>query len=335
MSSRDQTGRVVALTGAAEFLGRELCNRLLHDPGCRKVLIIDVREPALSSPKIEYIPIDLTLPNAGRELEAVFARFRVDTLVHQAFLSHPIHDLDYAHELQVIGTLHLLHAATSNGLRKVIMEGSTMVYGARPDNPNFITEDAELRGIPDCPQVADLIAAEKALWEYAARSPQTTVTCLRLASMLGRNSDGFMIRMLSHPLVPTVLGFDPLVQFVHESDALEALWLALQRDAPGAFNIAGDGVVPLSVAIRCAGRLPLPIPHGLTDRLGGFLWTCQLSDTPAALFDYLRYLWVTDTARARSVLGFAPRFTSLQALQNFAALHRMLPQRPIGTGERP
>lgn len=334
MASPEQPGRVVALTGAAEFLGRELCNRLLHDPRCRRVVVIDVREPHLAGAGLEYVQLDLTSPNAGRELEAVFARYRVDTLVHQAFLSHPIHDLDYAHELQVIGTLHLLHAASSAGLGKVIMEGSTMVYGARPDNPNFIHEDAPLRGVSNCPQVADLIAAEQALWEFAGRSQKTTVTCLRLASMLGLHSDGFMIRQLSRPLVPTVMGFDPLFQFVHESDALDALWLAWERDCPGAFNIAGDGVVPLSVAIRSAGRLPLPIPHLLSERLGGFLWACQLSDTPVAFFDYLRYLWVADTTRARRELGFRPRFSSSQALQNFTLLHRMLPEVP-GAGGPP
>jgi UDP-glucose 4-epimerase len=294
-----------------------------HDNRYRKILALDVREPFRIGRRTQYCHIDLTSPEAGQELAELFRAQQVDGLVHLAFLSSPIHDAAYAHELQAIGTMHLLNAASAAGLSKVVMLGTTMSYGARPDNPNFLLEDAPLQGVPGCAQVSDLIEAEKEAWEFSRKNPGTVVTVLRMASMLGANVDGFMARLLSRSTVPTVMGYDPLLQFVHEVDALDALKRAVDQDHPGAFNIAADGVLPYSTVLRLGGRIPLPVPAFLVNRLGGFLWALQATETPPCFLDYLRYLWVTDSAKAKTDLGFAPKYTSRETLLTFIRLGRL------------
>jgi UDP-glucose 4-epimerase len=149
------------------------------------------------------------------------------------------------------------------------------------------------------------------------------VTALRLAPILGPTMDNYVARWLSRRLVPTVMGHDPLVQLLHEVDAIAALKLAIDRDAPGAFNIAGEGVLPISTIIKLAGRIHLPIPHPLFVRLAGLLWLAQLSEAPPAFVAALRYLCVVDGARAREALGFRPLYSTRDAVLDFEGALRL------------
>jgi UDP-glucose 4-epimerase len=130
-------------------------------------------------------------------------------------------------------------------------------------------------------------------------------------------------RYLARKVVPTMMGFDPLVQFLHEADAIAALHLALLRDAPGTFNIVGDGVLPLSTVIKLAGRVALPIPHPVADTLVGLGWMAQLVDAPPSFLKYLRFLCVADAKKAREVMGFRAAYTSREALLDFVNAERL------------
>ena len=313
----DPRKRAVAVTGTSEFLGASLLGLMETDPRYERLLAVDVREPARLGQKTRFAAVDLSTPDAGSELAEIFEAQGIDTLVHLAFLSNPSHDAAYAHEMQVAGTMHLLNAASAAGLRKVVVQGSTMSYGARPDNPNFLTEGSPLQAPSDCAFVEDLIDVEQQVQAFRERQPNTVCTLLRMGSMLGAEVDTFMARMLGSSVVPTVMGHDPLLQFVHEDDALRALKLVCDEDHDGVFNIVADGVLPLSTVLAIAGRLPLPIPGPLADRLGGFLWAFQAINIPPALLDYLRYLWVADGSHSREALGFAPAHDVRQTLSRF------------------
>ncbi|HEY2365459.1 MAG TPA: hypothetical protein VGH87_03695, partial [Polyangiaceae bacterium] len=118
-------------------------------------------------------------------------------------------------------------------------------------------------------------------------------------------------------------GFDPLLQFVHEIDAIAAFKLAVDRDVPGTFNIVGDGVLPLSTVIKLAGRVALPVPHPIAEPLVALSWMAQLSPAPPTFLPYLRFLCVADVGRARDVMGFRPAYTTREALSDFASALRL------------
>src|SRR5260221_7953443 len=142
------TGRVVAITGAYSFVGAELTRRLEADRRCAKILAVDVRKPTFPLTKTQFHKIDLTMPTADADLAALWKSQGVDTVVHAAFLSTPTHNTAWAHELESIGTMHVLNAAGEAGVRKLVLFSTTLVYGASPANPNFLDESAELRGHP-------------------------------------------------------------------------------------------------------------------------------------------------------------------------------------------
>lgn len=316
------SGRVVAVTGTSEQLGAGLIGLLESDPSYRRILALDVRDPGTLAAKTSYHYVDLTTPEAGQELAELFRLQRVDTAVHLAFLSNPAHDPVYAHELQVAGSMHLLNAAGAAGVGKVVLLGSVMSYGAQPDNPNYLTERAPLRGTPGNGFIDDLIDVEQQLQRFAAARPETVCTVLRMGARLGGQVDTFMSRLLARPLAPTVMGSDPLLQLVHEKDALTALKLAVDGDHPGPYNIVGDGVLPLSTILRLAGRIPLPIPRPLMERLGHFLWAAQLTTVPHDFLDYLRYTWVADGSRARREMGLQLQYTTRETLLDWVRIER-------------
>src|SRR3954451_21425408 len=162
------TGRVVAVTGACTYLGGELLRRLEEDPRYSRVLALDMRPPALApGGKTEFVKIDLTQPTIDGELATLLQRHAIDTVVHGAFLSHPTHAHDWAHELEDVGTMHVLNACAEVAPARLVMVSTTLCYGAHPRNPNFLTESAELHGHPSSRFLSDKVRAEKQVLRFA------------------------------------------------------------------------------------------------------------------------------------------------------------------------
>jgi UDP-glucose 4-epimerase len=219
--------------------------------------------------------------------------------------------------------MHVLNAARRASVRKIVLRSTTQLYGAHPGNPNFLTESHPLRARKSEPFFADKIQVEADVLAYAESGKGRVVTVLRMAPLLGPNVQTFMTRYLTRRIVPTLLGFDPLMQFLHEADAVAALKLAIDRDTPGVFNVAGRGVLPLSTVVKLAGRFALPLPRSVAAPLVGTLWVAQLAEAPSSFLDYLQYLCVADGELATRVLGFLPAYTTREAVLDFASAQHL------------
>ena len=219
--------------------------------------------------------------------------------------------------------MHLLVAARQARIRKIVMGSLRLLYGAHPSNPNFLREHQPLRATKREPFFADKIEAEAELGRFVERTEGVTVTVLRTAPILGPTVDNYLSRYLSRRAVMTMMGFDPLLQLLHEVDAISAFKLAVDRDVPGTFNICGDGVLPLSTVIKLAGRVAMPVPHPIAEPLNTLAWMAQLSPVPSTFLPYLRFLCVADGARAESVMGFRPAFTTREALSDFVSAQHL------------
>lgn len=319
---RESKSRVVAVTGAASFLGSNLVGLLEEDPQITRIVAVDVAPPPTAAEKTRSYEVDFTRPTADARLAEVFAAEKVDTLVHLAFLASPSHASAWAHELESVGTMHVLYAARHARVRKVVMWSQTLLYGASPSNPNYLTERHPLFA-PRERFFVDKIEAEAEASRFAQRSPESVLTILRTAPILGPTVNNALTRYLSRRFVPTMMGFDPLMQFLHEVDAIAAFKLAVDRDVPGTFNIVGDGVLPLSTVVKLAGRMAVPIPHPIAESLANALWMAQLSEAPKSFLRYLRFVCVADGARAKRKLGFSPTHTSREAVLDFTNAQKL------------
>jgi UDP-glucose 4-epimerase len=318
----------VALTGTLGVLGGHLARRLELDDGCRRLLLLDLVPPPRGLKKALYYRVDLTEPAVSVRIAEALDRERVDVLVHAAFLQHPIRNKSYEHELESLGTMHLLHALTQLGRRGVaphlILASSTLVYGARADNPSFLSEDAPLAGRRDYPLVAEKIEAERQAERFHEQEG-AAVTILRAAPILSPEVRTLAGRYLSLPAAPTILGFNPMIQTIALADATDAFARAILRaDAVGpkgplrVYNVCGDGVMPLHTATRLCGRRTLPLVRFAANAMVDALFEAGLAIAPSAHLDYLQYSCVADGARARAELGFVPRQSTRDCMTGFA-----------------
>jgi UDP-glucose 4-epimerase len=321
----DATLRTIAVTGAAGFLGSNLIGMLEQDERVKSIVALDVKPPPTAKPggKTRFHEVDITQPASEARVAEILADEQADTLAHLAFLSSPTHGTAWAHEIESVGTMHVAVGARQAKVRKFVHWSLTWLYGARPSNPNFLTEKHPLRAPTSEPFFADKIDAEEEVNKLALRSPEMIVTVLRTAPILGPTVHNAITRYLARRVVPTMMGFDPLVQFLHEADAIAAMHLAVLRDAPGTFNIVGEGVLPLSTAIKLAGRIAVPVPHPVAESITAAGWVAQLVEAPPSFLKYLRFLCVADGRKARDEMGFRPAYSSREAVLDFAGAQRI------------
>lgn len=307
----------VALTGACTFLGERFIAAMENDPNCDHILAMDIKRPNSAGAKTRYERVDLTHPSADERMAALLERDGVDTLLHLAFLAFPSHASSWAHEVEAIGSLYVMNAAAAARVRKVILASTMMVYGAYPNNPNYLSEGHRLRGMPSSRWVMDKIAAERELVRLKEDLPDVITTSLRFGITVGPHSRSFFTRVFSRDVVLRLMGYDPLMQFLHEDDAVGALVHAFREDHQGAFNVVGDNVLYLSDALRLGGRVGVPVPYSLFKPTTTAFWGLQVVDIPGAFLDFFRYAWCGDDRRMREVMGFTPRFSSREALVAF------------------
>jgi UDP-glucose 4-epimerase len=200
------------------------------------------------------------------------------------------------------------------------------VYGASASDPAVFTEDMDsMSGTPDG-FASDAVEVEGYVRGFIRRRPDIAVSVLRLANLIGPTVDSALTRYLAMPIVPTSLGYDPRLQLLHESDAVEVLRLATLSDRPGTVNVAGDGVLLLSQAVRRVGHLRMPVPAPAISMVGGLVRNTGVLEFSAEQASFLNYGRVVDTVRLKSRFGYVPRYTTPQALGSYLAERPGLPR---------
>jgi UDP-glucose 4-epimerase len=197
-----------------------------------------------------------------------------------------------------------------------------MVYGPYPDNPAYLEEHHPLRGHPHAHQVQNRVEVEGLAADFARRRPSADVTVLRPCWIMGPTFWDPVVRYFARPVVPTILGYDPLLQFVHEEDVLHAFEQAVLDSRPGVYNLVGTEAMPLSRLLRVAGRRTLPLPAALVHRLRDVPSRATTGDPPEGFYDYLRYGWVAAGEKGFAAFG-EPVYTTREAWMSFVSSRRM------------
>ena len=333
------TPSVVLVTGVSRFLGGHLAARLAADPSIERVLGVDTAPPGpdLRSRMggVEFVRADIRNPLIAK----VIARAEVDTVVHAALSPDPSGTWGSAtKEMSVLGTMQLLAACQkAPSVRRVVLESTTAVYGASPLDPALFDETMTPNDLPTSGYARDATEIEGYLRGFARRRPDVATTVLRFASLVGPRIDTVVTRYFALPVVPTVLGYDARLQLLHEEDALAVLERALAHDLPEVVNVAADGVLLLSQAIRRAGRVPLPVPPPAVGVVGRALAVARIASFSPEQLRLLDFGRVVDTTRLHTEFGFTPRWTTTQAFDDFVrgrALSPLLGRERVEDAER-
>jgi len=309
-------GRVVLVTGVARDLGRRFARQLAAAPEVDRVIGVDISPPRGDMGAVSFARADIRNPVIAK----VILREQVDTVVHMSVLPSASSGGGAAKELNVIGTMQLLAACQqSPDLEHFVLKSSTAVYGSSSRDPAMFSEDMDARRVGAVGFVKDLNEVEGYVRGFARRRPDVRVTTLRTTSALGPTLSTPLTAYFRLPVIPTVLGFDPRMQFLNDNDLLDAIEHATLSDIAGTFNIAGDGVMMLSQAIRRLGRPALPMPGFAVASFGSAMRQARLVDFSREQVAFLTYGRGIDTTRMREVLGFDPSRTTHDAFAEFAA----------------
>lgn len=310
---------VVLVTGASRFLGGFLVSRLAQNPDVERVIAVDSQSPTRDMlrrmGRAEFVRVDIRNPLIGKVLRGA----KVDTVVHTATLVTPPKSGSRTamKDMNVLGPMQLFAVCQkSPDVRKVVVRSTAAVYGCSAKDPAKFSEEMSARQPPRGGYARDSIEIEGYARGLGRRRPEIAVTLLRMAPLIGPNLHGSVSRYLHAPVVPTILGRDARMQLLHEQDALAALERATLGGPAGTFNIAGDGVVTLAQAIHRAGGIPLPVPFPLLGNLGRLLPGTGMGEFSREQLEYFHFGYGLDTTRMRTVLGFEPKWTTMQALDD-------------------
>ncbi|MET7748176.1 NAD-dependent epimerase/dehydratase family protein [Micromonospora sp. NPDC005367] len=313
---------VVVVTGVGRYLGAHVAARLAADKRIERVIGID---PPESGGELTDLPDGVErLRVDGGSLGSLLADLDVDAVVHLALVTAP----DPQHggrgamkEQNVIGTMQLLAACQrAPRLRKLVIRSSTAAYGASFRDPAVFTEETEPREVPRGGFGRDILDIEGYVRGFRRRRPDVTATVLRFAPFIGSTADTTLTRYFSQPLVPTVLGRDPRLQFLHFDDALEVLHRSVVEDHPGTYNVAGPGVLSLTQAIRRAGRVAVPVLEPGLSNAAALARTLGFGRIGLDQVDLFVHGRVVETSRLEREYAFTPRSTAA-AFDDFIRAH--------------
>ncbi len=286
------------ITGICGRLGRRVA-RVLHRE--RRVVGID-RRPFPTRPKdVVHHQVDIR----RKKTKDIFRSERPAAVIHLGVMHDPRSSESEHHSWNIAAFQRLLDDVAQYDVPKLIVLSSANVYGPRPDNPQFIGEDAPLLGAANFSTIRDLVELDMLAQSFFWKRPDTKTVIFRPVHILGsvKNAPSNYLRQ---NVVPTVLGYDPMIQVVHMDDVVAAILQALKSDTRGVFNLAGPAPAPVSRIVELCGRTRMPVPHFVFRRALERMWRLRATSFPAPELDFIKYVCMVDDGRARAELGYRP-----------------------------
>jgi UDP-glucose 4-epimerase len=296
------------ITGIAGGQGRLVAKRMA---GEYEIHGVDVG-PAGGQPRdVRIHQADLR----SKRVEDVFRRERPTAVVHLGMVRHRF-DPKLRHDVNVVGTKRLLECCAAYGVKKLVILSSSYVYGALPENPFYMDEDTALNVSRHYPEIRDLAEVDTLATAFLWRYPEIATAILRPVSTLGYYTHSSIGAYLKLRYVPTVLGFNPMMQFIHEEDVAEAIGRTLETGARGVFNVVGPGAVPLKVAIRETGGTAVPVLETVARAAIRRLFRWGLYPLPADAINFAKYPCTIDGRRFCEATSFQPLYDLRETLRS-------------------
>jgi UDP-glucose 4-epimerase len=302
------------ITGGSGYIGSRLVELLAEREDTERIVILDVRPPAVTWPKCSYVELDIR----DRRLHSLLEAEEPNAIVHLAFVLNPIHNEHRMYDIDVNGTQNVLDAASAVGVEHLVVASSTTAYGAWRDNPVPLREDDPVRGMPHYEYARDKTEIDRMCQLWAARHPDRAMTIVRPCIVFGPNVENFIIHFWERaPFIPLINGVDAELQYVHEDDVVEAFSRLLLGRVAGIFNLTGDGTIKLSEGAALAGLKTRRIAYGPYRRLVSALWRMKvpLVEAPPGQLDFVRFPWLASNERIKAALDWQPRHSSRETFE--------------------
>lgn len=299
----------IMVTGAAGGLAQLVCEYLLK----RGDEVVGV----------DYRPVHARLPRGMKfyrasynktSIEEVFRHHHFDCVMHLGRVGDLRQDSERRFDLNVVGTQKIMNLCVANQVKRLIVLSTFHIYGAHPANHTPIYEEDPLRAGLEFPEIGDAIQLDNMATTWIYRHPQVSTAVLRVVNVVGPHIKNTMSGFLRRARVPYLLGYNPMVQFIHEHDLARALLTAADQPVAGVFNVAGAEVVPWRTVLKLANAQVVPIPGSLVTAylkvVGGF---------PQYLVNFFRYPCIISDKAFRDAFGWAPEVGIEETVWNTVA----------------
>jgi len=304
-------GTTVAITGVNSYFASTLLPLLQADPDVDRIIGIDTAPWKGGYDKVAFFREDIRAEGIAEILRGV------DALYHLAFVVGEIRDKQKTRDINVNGSRNVFEACAKNGVRKIVYTSSMTVYGARPDTPLGLTEDAPLARHEDSYYSVSKVEMEGFVEAFSREHPEITCTVLRAALLCGPRIHNMFSQLWSMKVGALPLGRVPHNQFVHEQDMGEALHLALKKDLPGVYNVTADDAIPTHGCFRAAGVRIVPLPPSLLRATANLAFRLGLFPAGGGWASVGEYTIFGSSEKFKKATGWRPRYTSAETFQSF------------------
>ncbi len=293
--------KTVLVTGAGGALAKRVIARL-H--GKYNVVAVDFRRKVETDAGIPSYKVEIE----KRGFEDIFLEHKIDAVLHIGRIFAHEYSRDRRYNANVLGSKRLFELCKKYGVGQVIVHSTYYVYGASAYNPALLDEDHPLKASEVTMDLVDSVELESLANIYLWKHPELNITILRPCNVLGPGVRNTMSLLLSRPYTPVLLGFSPMMQFLHVDDMADAMVLAFEGNKPGIYNVAPDDYVPYQRAVEECGCKKLPIlsvPPSLPKIVSSLLnWNAFF---PPYLINYFKYPVVLDGSLFTKTFGFKPK----------------------------
>ena len=238
---------------------------------------------------------------AVRAAEPEVIVHQMTALAEMKSLRNPDRLFAATNELRIQGTDNLLAAAAEAGTRRVVAQSYTGWPNERSGGP-VKTEDDPLD--PRVPRSA--VQTLKAIKYVEQTVPQAVPEgiALRYGSFYGPGASQVLLDTLRKRQLPIVGGGTGIWSFIEITDAAAATVAAVERGAPGVYNIVDSDPAPVADWLPYLARVvgakpPLRVPAWVGRLLAGEFVVTQMTTVRGSSND-----------KARKYLGWEPRYAS-------------------------
>lgn len=302
--------RRAIVTGIAGGLAR-LVGAALHADGF-EIIGVDYREVRHELPfttKIYQANYNKT------KIEDVFRRHAPSHVLHLGRVGNLKQTLKKRFDLNVIGSRKVMDLALRYGAKRMVVLSTFHIYGAHPHNHIPIFEEEPLRAGMESPQIGDAIQLDNQAITWIYQHPECRTALLRPTHVIGPDIRNAMSNFLRSKRGPVMLGFDPMMQFIHQQDLVDAIVRVTKSDEVGVFNVSGDGTLPWRRALDVVGMSQIPVPSSAAItylKMAGLL----SPSLPPYMVNFFKYPCIISNDKIRETFGFAPSVALEDALRS-------------------
>lgn len=305
----------IFITGVSGYFGSKLVSLFDQKDEVKSIAGIDVKPPAYTSKKLEFIKHDVRV-----DMSPILLIRGIDCAIHTAFIVTPIHKKKRMEDINIKGTKNFLDSCARAGVGQLLCCSSTTAYGFHKDNPPILTEDSPLRGNDDFTYSKNKKELEFIYKEFKEAHPDVCLTIIRPSFVVGPGWDNPLAWHLRKKVTMLPQDTAPF-QFIHEDDLVEIIYQLLSNRKEGAYNLAADGTMTFDEMLRILGNRPLKLPASVLYPFNSIMWFLRikfLTGNPTPAINMTRYPWIASNEKLKKELNYKFKYTTKEAFEDFA-----------------